>query len=310
MSKIEKEIQNIIDTRHDNAVRVADENLRIVLENDEIKKMYDDCNSLKFEIAKSLYEKKDTTKLIKKYNTTRNKLHTTLKENNFDKNTLKPNYTCKKCNDTGVSDNKRCVCFNKLLNKHLLTLSGINKNLPSFDKIDYSVYNEKTADNVRIIVKTMQEIVKKYPNTTKNMLNIFGKVGVGKTYLSECFVNFAIKNNLYTVYTTSYNLNQDMLNYHLAPINQKSDILDKYINSDILCIDDLGTENILKNVTVEYLYLILNERQQKGKFTLITTNLMPNQIIEIYDERIFSRLINKEKNIIINLEGDDLRLKK
>ena len=310
MSKIEKEIQKVIDARHDNAVRTADENVRLALENDPIKKLYNECNSLKFEIAKYSYENKDFKNIKEVYNYTRTQLHEILKKQNINIESLKPIYTCKKCNDTGWVNKKRCACFKNLLNQYLLTLSGINKKLPNFDKIEYSVYNTKTSDNVRIIVKTMQDIVKKYPDLSKNLMCLFGKVGVGKTYLSECFVDFAIKNNLYTVYTTSYNLNQDMLRYHLAPINEKSDILDKYINCDILCIDDLGTENLLKNVTIEYLYLILNERSQKSKFTLISTNLTLSQIQEIYDERIFSRLVNKDKNIIINLEGDDLRLKR
>ena len=310
MSKIEKEISLLIKQHHDNAIRIADENLRTALEINEVKLAYNECNRIKFEIAKSSYENKNLDDLKVSFNKRRENLHKLLEKNNIDRNSLKPNYTCKKCNDTGLIGNKRCTCFNRLLNKYLLDLSGLNKNLPSFDKIDYSIYNDKTRDNVKIIVKTMQDIVKKYPNISKNMLCIFGKVGVGKTYLSECFVDFAIKNNIYTVYTTAYSLNQDMLSYHLAPINQKGDILDKYINCDILCLDDLGTENILKNVTIEYLYLILNERSQKGKFTLISTNLTPQQVMDTYDERIFSRLINKDKNITINLEGDDLRLRK
>ena len=310
MSKIEKEIMTIIKDRRDSATRIADENLRSALQHEDIKKLYDECNALKYEIAKKQYENKSIDTLLDSYNKNRKALHESLKKHNISKDNMKPIYTCNKCNDTGFVNNKRCECFNKLLNESLLALSGLNKKLPNFKNIDFSVYNKKTVDIVQNIVKIMQDIVNKYPHLSKNMLNIFGKVGVGKTYLTECFVDYSIKNNLYTVYTTAYNLNQDMLNYHLAPINQKSDILDKYINCDILCIDDLGTENILKNVTVEYLYVILNERSQKGKFTLITTNLMPQQIMDTYDERIFSRLINKEKNIIINLEGDDLRLKK
>lgn len=331
MSKIEKEIQQIIDARHDNAIRIADENLRLVLENETIKKLYNECNSIKFDIAKYSYEieklsevgniidknKENIAKFNNKISRLEEKLSASrlevskhLKNLNINIKSLKPTHVCDKCKDTGWVDKKRCTCFKSLLNNKLLLLSGINKKLPSFDKLDYSVYNKETSNNIKVIVKTMQDIVKKYHNISKNLMCIFGKVGVGKTYLSECFVNYAIENNLYTVYTTSYNLNQDMLKYHLAPINEKNDILDKYINCDILCIDDLGTENILKNVTVEYLYLILNERSQKGKFTLISTNLTLSQIKDIYDERIFSRLVNKDKNIVINLEGDDLRLKK
>jgi len=84
-------------------------------------------------------------------------------------------------------------------------------------------------------------------------------------------------------------------------------IMDKYLNCDLLCIDDLGTENILKNVTVEYLYLILSERLNKGKPIIITTNLSLEQIEKVYDDRILSRLTHKLTGLLINFEGEDLR---
>ena len=91
-------------------------------------------------------------------------------------------------------------------------------------------------------------------------------------------------------------------------MEEKKDILDKYLSCELLCIDDLGTENLIKNVTVEYLYLIINERLQSGKNTIITTNLDLQQIMQNYDERIFSRIANKQECILFNMTGDDLRL--
>jgi DNA replication protein DnaC len=60
----------------------------------------------------------------------------------------------------------------------------------------------------------------------------------------------------------------------------------------------------------EYLYLILNERMLNNLSTIITTNLEPGEILTNYGERIFSRLVNKKTSICINLDGEDLRLKK
>ena len=77
----------------------------------------------------------------------------------------------------------------------------------------------------------------------------------------------------------------------------------------MLIIDDLGSENILTNVTREYLYLILDSRARDNLKTIITTNLTPEQIQEIYDSRVFSRMFNKQIGIIVNMTGDDLRLK-
>lgn len=305
-----KDIEKIISDRKTHAEMTADQYLRDVLENPEIAKLYENCNSLKYEIAKTQFENKSAKKLIEKYNTTRTQLHTLIKDNGHNIQNLKPNYTCKLCNDTGIKNNKPCICYNTLLNSCLLKSSGINHKLPSFKNIDYSVYDKENIQKVQDIVKILQEIVKKYPQTTKKMFNMIGNVGVGKTYITECFVDLAIKKGLYTVYTTAQSLNNELLTYHLAPLSEKKDIIEKYLNADILCIDDLGTENILKNVTVEYLYMIINERQNNNKFTLITSNLSPKQIMETYDERIFSRMIDKEKCITVSFNGSDLRLKK
>lgn len=307
---ITKDIEKIISDRKTHAEMTADQYLREVLENPEIAKLYEACNSLKYDIAKTQFENKSATKLIEKYNNTRSQLHSLIKDNGYNIQNLKPNYTCKLCNDTGIVKGKRCVCYNTLLNNHLLKSSGINHKLPSFKNIDFSVYDKENIEKVQDIVKILQDIVKKYQQTTKKMFNIIGNVGVGKTYITECFVESAIKHGLYTVYTTAQNLNNELLSYHIAPLSEKNDIIEKYLSADILCIDDLGTENILKNVTVEYLYMIINERQNNNKFTLITSNLLPKQIMDTYDERIFSRMVDKEKCITVSLNGSDLRLKK
>ena len=93
-------------------------------------------------------------------------------------------------------------------------------------------------------------------------------------------------------------------------MEEKEEILIPYINSDIVFIDDLGTENKINNVTNEYLYLIINDRMQSHKKTIITTNLGFEQIQATYGERIFSRLMHKKYSRKINFPGTDLRVKK
>ena len=113
----------------------------------------------------------------------------------------------------------------------------------------------------------------------------------------------------YTVlFLNSCELNELFLKYHLADIALKGDIIYPVYQCDLLVIDDLGMENIYKNVTVPYLYsLIINRRQ---KHTIITTNLSHSQIAERYDFRISSRLMDKNLTINVPVLGEDLRLKK
>ena len=61
----------------------------------------------------------------------------------------------------------------------------------------------------------------------------------------------------------------------------------------------------IKNVTIEYLIVLLSERV--NKHTIIATNLSPIEIQNKYGDRVFSRLTNKETNKLLYLDGDDLR---
>ena len=126
----------------------------------------------------------------------------------------------------------------------------------------------------------------------------------------ECMATYAIEKGIKIKYITAFNFNQDMLKYHCARLEDKDEIMEDYLHSDILFIDDLGTENKINNVTKEYLYSVLNDRMTSHKSTVITTNLDFAQIQDVYGERIFSRLMHKKQSLKINFTGSDLRLKK
>lgn len=283
-----------------------------VLDNPEYKKLYNECKVFALNVAKAEYNNQNATAVRQAFKKQKDLLYSKLKNEGIDINSLYPNYSCKKCNDSGVINGEYCECFKKALSETLLSESGLSdNNLPEFDKMSSDIVKNKTQkqeyDGVCNILK---EYINLIPNNKKHVITLIGEVGVGKTYLLKATVKEAIKNGLYCYYTTAFNLNQDMLKYHLSNFEEKQSIMEKYLDSDLLCIDDLGTENTIKNVTIEYLYLIINERLQNNKNTIITTNLKPEQIMSNYDERIFSRLANKQECILINMTGDDLRLAK
>lgn len=76
---------------------------------------------------------------------------------------------------------------------------------------------------------------------------------------------------------------------------------------DLLIIDDLGTE-LTNSFIASQLFLCLNERLLKKRSTIISTNLSLESIVEIYSERIFSRITSNYT--MLRLTGDDIRIKK
>ena len=73
----------------------------------------------------------------------------------------------------------------------------------------------------------------------------------------------------------------------------------KLISVDMLGIDDLGTE---PSEVMDYGNVIdlLTKRYEEQLFTIITTNLTPQQIREHYGDRIADRLNEMVKKIVFN----------
>ena len=127
----------------------------------------------------------------------------------------------------------------------------------------------------------------------------------------KCMANELIKDHKIVLLTTSFAMHQDFVkSYASRDPEEKQDLLTKYIEADALFIDDLGTELRQPNITVSFLYQVLNERKMNGRPTIITTNLNLDEIMDYYDERIFSRIADKSSSICVFIQGEDLRLKK
>ncbi len=82
------------------------------------------------------------------------------------------------------------------------------------------------------------------------------------------------------------------------------------LESDLLIIDDLGTES-LNSMKLSELFTILNTRilnlNNKITKTIISTNLGIKEIFNLYDERIGSRIAGYYD--IYSFFGDDIRFK-
>lgn len=290
------------------AEKIADENISKALSNEDIKVLFVDCKRLIVDIAKLEIDGKDASALRDRYNKNRDLIAGLLKENNIKKSSLRPKYTCAKCKDTGVVNGKDCSCLKKEMSNILISLSGVDiKNFATFND-DYSIFDE--PEKAKCIYDKMKKFIIDLDKTAIDTILLAGNTGVGKTHLLECMTTLAISKGHLVKYSTAFNFNHDMLRYHCSKLEDKSELIEPYLSSDVLFLDDLGSENKIKNVTDEYLYLILNERMLNHKKTVITTNLNFDQIQDVYGERIFSRLMHKKQGLRIKMDGSDLRIKR
>ncbi len=79
------------------------------------------------------------------------------------------------------------------------------------------------------------------------------------------------------------------------------------LDCDMLIIDDLGTE--LNNAFVSsQLFYCINERINREKGTIISTNLSVGMLRDTYSDRVTSRIMSHYATI--PLYGGDIRMKK
>lgn len=302
-SKLLKDAQKVIAQNRKNAETKADLVIKKALLNADFKTNYQALKEAEFENARcEVYGEKlkfNTKELLQQQDDI-------LKSININKKELLPNYTCKTCNDTGYTNGNMCKCLKSEINKILYQKSGFCHQLSTFENTNCNIFDNK--DKAQILYNSMQKWCKK--ENPYNIVLLCGNTGVGKTRLMECMASSLINDNHIVYFTSAFNMNQALLKYHTTFDETKVYSLNDLLEPEYLFIDDLGTEPILKNVTIEGVYNIIADRLQSGKKTIISTNLNPMDIERVYGERVFSRLLNQKVCLCFNIENSDLRLKK
>ena len=77
---------------------------------------------------------------------------------------------------------------------------------------------------------------------------------------------------------------------------------------ELLIIDDLGTEPVIPNVTVEHFHAVISERAAAGRHMAFATNLNVQELTDFYGERTISRLLAPKNGLARRLTGSDLRM--
>lgn len=203
----------------------------------------------------------------------------------------KINYSCKYCSDTGVYENRRCVCYVK---------SKIN-GLEDFKDFKIEYYPKEYQMKMMKILKKCREFsASKYENFL-----FYGGAGLGKTFLCNAITKKLLEENVNVVYESAYNLFRSIEKERFQNENYKT--IEKYYKSPVLIIDDLGTE-FSTIVTQTAFFNILNERIISRRPTIISTNLNPKELEKNYSARVVSRFVGEY--YMFALEGIDIRIMK
>ncbi len=228
-------------------------------------------------------------------------------------------YDCPDCHDTGYIDGKKCHCFRQREIDLLYTQSNIREILErenfshfSYDYFDDTKVDPRSGKTARAymeqVVRICHQYIEDFDEEKGNIL-FTGKTGLGKTFLSNCIAKELIERCFSVVYLPAVEMyeifSKDRFSYDTN--DEDHDRSQYLMECDLLIIDDLGTE-LVNTFTTSQLFYVVNERLNRKKGTIISTNLPVNEMRDEFTDRVMSRIVSQYQ--VIPLYGEDIRIRK
>ena len=220
-------------------------------------------------------------------------------------------YECDECGDTGVVDFRICRCMKEKLIMAGLESSGMRSLIESqtFDNFDLRYYSGEALTRIKMIVEITKNYAENFEAGKSGSIIMMGNTGLGKTHLSSAMGGVIIGKGNDVYYTGAVDMlsdfEADRFSYDRS--GESSAALEKYFTSDLLIIDDLGTE-LINQFSTSCLYNIINTRLIKKKATIINTNFTRDELRKKYQDRITSRIFGEYT--VLPFLGTDIREQK
>jgi DNA replication protein DnaC len=125
-------------------------------------------------------------------------------------------------------------------------------------------------------------------------LFLYGNCGRGKTVLARYVIPAIL-------------LKYDRKVVNCFDAQEMNTSLDEVLKKKIVCIDDIGTEEISVNYGNKRLAFleVVDAAEKNGKLLIITSNLNQEQLVQKYGDRTMDRIISTTKRVLF--KGKSLR---
>ncbi len=233
-----------------------------------------------------------------------------LEANDLDDSILDPAPFCPNCGGRGYVGAVMCECLKELCRQEQKKeLSSLLLGKETFESFRLDLYPTEQDPNWgvsprQLMQNTYQRCRSYARDFSRNSPSLLftGSPGLGKTFLSACIARSVADSGFSVVYDTAGKLFSDFETMKFG--GDRSDLSRKYLECDLLIIDDLGTE-LNTQFTQSVLYQVINSRLMDNKPVIISTNLSDEAIRQRYSGPIASRLLGAYQ--VCQFIGRDIR---
>lgn len=234
-------------------------------------------------------------------------------EANFPAGYIDEQPMCIKCSDNGYIGSTMCSCLMELCRQEQTrALSQLSCGAADFADFRLDYYDDRHDNNIgtnprALMEKNLKKCRQFADNISSGNLLLNGGTGLGKTFLSACIAKAVAEKGYSVEYQPAGRLFSVLEKNRFNPTEESQIQAEKFLTSDLLIIDDLGTE-LPGNFVTAALYNLLNERLLAGKAMIVSTNLLIGEIAARYSPQIASRL--QGSFTVLPFVGKDIRLLK
>lgn len=225
---------------------------------------------------------------------------------------------CPLCGDSGWKGTQMCECLHRLCTQEQISaLSDLLKlGEQMFDSFRFDYYGTipdlaagiSPRDNMEnVIFPVCLNYARTFGQRATRNLFLYGAPGLGKTFLSACIARAVSEQGHSVVYDTAGNIFARFEDQKFGRDPEARDETRRYLNCDLLIVDDLGSE-LTTPLSQSSLYTVINTRLTSNKHTIISSNLSMDEVARRYSPQIASRLEGEYH--ALHFFGEDIRKQK
>lgn len=226
---------------------------------------------------------------------------------------------CENCQDSGWVGSTLCHCLEHLCKqeqvRRLEASLPIGHRLFSHFNLDfYKGETPQTVEDMKLVFHICQQYAEDFgiqgSQFYRKSLLLHGTTGLGKTFLGSCIAYRVAQRGFSVIYTPAIALFDDFNKKQYPNFSEDNSEplarVKSYLQSDLLFLDDLGSEATNSASIQSALYELINTRLATGKQTILTSNFLLPELSERYSAPVMSRIRGDYE--LLTCQGRDIRL--